>query len=75
MPSWFRKKIEEIDIKDAIKSGPYIPPPTRENEGQTADVPPDFEPLFSKAEENVATYFDDMDWDHDHGLWGDMGCN
>ena len=63
MPSWFRKRKEEIKISDAIKSGPYIPPPSRENEVQTADIPPEFEPLFSKAEETVAKYFDDMDWD------------
>lgn len=63
LPKWFRRKEKDIDIADAIKSGPYIPPPSRENEVQTVDVPPEFEPLFSKAEENVAKFFDNMEWD------------
>ncbi len=62
MPKWFRRNKNDIDIEDAIKSGPYIPPPSRENEVQTVDVPPEFEPLFSKAEEHVGKFFDDMEW-------------
>ncbi len=62
MPRWFKKKKSEIKIDDAIKSGPYIPPPSREFEVQTVDVPPEFEKLFSKAEELVAGYFDDIEW-------------
>lgn len=62
MPKWFRLKKEDINIDDLISSVPYIPPPSRENQVQTADVPPEFEPLFSKAEENVAKFFDDIEW-------------
>ncbi|MHC1591289.1 MAG: V4R domain-containing protein [Candidatus Helarchaeales archaeon] len=62
MPRWFQRKKKDINIEDAIKSGPYIPPPSRENEVQTVDVPPDFEPIFAKAEETVAKFFDDMEW-------------
>lgn len=62
MVKWYRRKKSEKEIEDATKVGPYIPPPSRENEVQTVDVPPEFEPLFSKAEETVAKYFDNMDW-------------
>ncbi|MHA1684228.1 MAG: V4R domain-containing protein [Promethearchaeota archaeon] len=62
MPKWFRKKKSEIDIEDAIKSGPFIPQPSRENDVQTVDVPPEFEELFSNAEELVAKFFDDVEW-------------
>lgn len=62
MVKWYKRKKSDISIEDAMKSGPYIPPPSRENEVQTVDVPPDFEPLFAKAEETVASFFDDMDW-------------
>jgi hypothetical protein len=62
MVKWFRSKKSDIEIEDLINMIPYIPPPSRENEVQTADVPPEFEPLFSKAEENVAKFFDNMEW-------------
>ncbi|MHA1295197.1 MAG: V4R domain-containing protein [Promethearchaeota archaeon] len=62
MVKWYRRKKSEKEIEDATKVGPYIPPPSRENEVQTVDVPPEFEPLFSKAEETVAKYLDNMDW-------------
>lgn len=62
MVKWYRRKKSEISVDDAVQSGPYIPPPSRENEVQTVDVPPEFEPLFSTAEETVASFFDDMDW-------------
>lgn len=55
-------KKKDISIETAIKSGPYIPPPSRENEVQTVDVPPEFEALFAKAEEEVAKFFDDIEW-------------
>ncbi|HME51777.1 MAG TPA: V4R domain-containing protein [Candidatus Lokiarchaeia archaeon] len=62
MPKFFRRRKEDIKIDDAIKRGPYIPPPSRPNAVQTVDVPPEFESLFSKAEETVAGYFDEMEW-------------
>ena len=62
MVKWYKRKKSEINVEDALQSGPYIPPPSRENEVQTVDVPPDFEPLFAAAEETVASFFDDMDW-------------
>jgi len=62
MIKWFRKDKKDIDIDDLIKMVPYVPPPSRENEVQTVDVPPDFEALFSQAEENVAKFFDDIEW-------------
>ncbi|MHA1104279.1 MAG: XylR N-terminal domain-containing protein [Promethearchaeota archaeon] len=62
MVKWYKRKKSNISIEDAMKSGPYIPPLSRENEVQTVDVPPDFEPLFANAEETVANFFDDMDW-------------
>ncbi len=67
MPRWFRKKKEEIAIDEQIHSGPYVPPPKRPNQVQTANVPPDMEPIFSRAEELVARYFDDMHWDPTKG--------
>ncbi len=59
---WFRSKKSDIEVDDLIKMVPYIPTPTRENEVQTVEVPPEFEPLFSKAEETVAKFFDNMEW-------------
>ena len=67
MFKWFRKKQSDIDMDAVIRATPYIAPPSRENEVQTADVPPDFEPLFSKAEEHVAKFFDDIDWAPEKG--------
>lgn len=67
MPKWFRKKETEIDLEDQIKAGPYVPPPSRENEVQTVQVPPEMEPLFSKAEEYVGKFFDEIHWDPTKG--------
>ncbi len=68
MSRWFRRKKEDIDIKEVLRSIPYIPPPSRENEVQTVDVPPEFEVLFSKAEEHVAKFFDDIEWSPSKGI-------
>ena len=65
---WFKRKKEDLDIEDLIKMIPYIPPPMRENEVQTVDVPPEFEALFSQAEENVARFFDNMEWSPVKGM-------
>ena len=62
MPKLFRGKKKDIESREVSKSGPFIPPPSRENEVQTVDVPPEFEPLFSKAEENVSKFFESLDW-------------
>ena len=67
MPRWFRKKETELKMEDQIKAGPYVPPPKRENEVQTVTVPPEMEPLFSKAEEYVGSFFDDINWDPTKG--------
>ena len=67
MPSWFRKKKDEMVMEDQIRAGPYVPPPERENQVQTANVPPEMEPLFSKAEEYVGKFFDDIHWDPTKG--------
>jgi len=66
MPRWFRKKIKDIS-EEMLKAGPYVPPPSRPNQVQTATVPPEMEPLFSKAEEYVAKFFDDIHWDPTKG--------
>ena len=55
MPRWFRKNVKEITIEDQLQAGPYVPEPKRENEVQTVTVPPEMEPIFSKAEEFVGT--------------------
>jgi hypothetical protein len=62
MVKWFRSEKDDIIVEDIIEMIPYVPPPSKENEVQTVDVPPEFEPLFSKAEENVAKFFEDMEW-------------
>lgn len=67
MPSWFRKKKDEMIMEDQIRAGPYVPPPTRENQVQTANVPPEMEAIFSKAEEYVGKFFDDIHWDPTKG--------
>jgi hypothetical protein len=67
VPRWFRKNVKEITIEDQIRAGPYVPEPKRENEVQTVIVPPEMEPIFSKAEEFVGKFFDDMQWDPTKG--------
>lgn len=62
MPKKIQTKKKEIEWDQLKKLGPYIPPPSRLNEVQTVDVPPEFEPLFSKAEEHVSKFFEEMEW-------------
>jgi len=58
----FHRKEKNEQSKQPPKSGPFIPPPSREHEVQTVDVPPEFEPLFAKAEEHVAKFFENLEW-------------
>lgn len=67
MPRWFRKKATEMTSEEQVRAGPYVPPPSRENQVQTATVPPEMEPIFSRAEEYVGKFFDDIHWDPTKG--------
>ncbi|MFX0091129.1 MAG: V4R domain-containing protein [Candidatus Hodarchaeota archaeon] len=63
----FRRKKEEIETEDIIRLGPYVPPPPKEGMVQTAKVPEPMRPLFYKAENTVAEFFEKMAWDPTKG--------
>ncbi|MFX0101598.1 MAG: V4R domain-containing protein [Candidatus Hodarchaeota archaeon] len=58
----------ENDVrKEDVKIGFYLPPRKRENEVRTASVPPEMEPLFSNAEDQVLKFFTNVQWDPTKG--------